>query len=698
MVNTKRTLQTKLFAGFVLITLFAIAVPAFLSRSALYDNYLNHVTEHSFEQTAIIKSILETNPTPEQLQALLKSSEQNGNRLTIINSKGTTLFDSHVDRQALADMDNHNDRPEVEEARSKGKGVSTRYSNTLSIDSVYTAVTFGDGKIIRLALPLADVHLSFATHLSTLSIIFVIATIICLAMSVFITQRVRKGVDSMAEVVAEIATNKGGRRLTRVPGKEFLPLAHAVNHMAESIEKYVETTTDQRSQLEIILDSVHEGILVLSPTGAIRRYNKALAELFPAVEGAKEKQVIEAIPIPDLQHKVEEFLENTRKDENQANVDPLHFEYGGKFLVTHLSQPVLASQSNQSVGAVLVIYNATTIMRLERVRRDFIANISHELRTPLTAISGYAETLLSMDNLNDDQRKFSAIIYKHANGLAKVIHDLLALTRIEKADDSIVLEPVSPFLPCQEAIKLCSEQAAQKNIRFSLHMPGLEGDVVANSETGEVNYLPTFKNDSGSENQGHENTQGGKVNKDSGGNKGSAHILDIRHESSEFKERDSAFGETHAFGRSGRRGESAKPGKPNGPNLYDAFGGSSITATPRIMGNAPMLTQVFRNLLENACRYSPEDGTIVISAHVANNEMVFAIKDQGPGIAQSELPQIFERLYQVNKERNSGSSGIGLAICKHIIRLHKGVIWAESPYENYATAMLFTLPLEEPLT
>ena len=666
MVNTKRTLQTKLFAGFVLITLFAIAVPAFLSRSALYDNYLNHVTEHSFEQTAIIKSILESNPTPEQMQALLKSSEQNGNRLTIIDSKGTTLFDSHVDSQALADMDNHNDRPEVEEARTKGKGVSTRYSNTLSIDSVYTAVTFDDGKIIRLALPLADVHLSFATHLSTLSIIFLIATIICLAMSVFITQRVRKGVDDMAEVVAEIATNKGGRRLTRVPGKEFLPLAHAVNHMAESIEKYVETTTDQRTQLEIILDSVHEGILVLSPTGAIRRYNKALVELFPAVESAKERQVIEAIPIPDLQHKVEQFLEKTRKGENQTSAEPLHFEYGGNFLVTHLSQPVLASHSNQSVGAVLVIYNATTIMRLERVRRDFIANISHELRTPLTAISGYAETLLSMEDMNDDQKKFSAIIYKHANGLAKVIHDLLALTRIEKADDSIVLEPVSPFLPCQEAIKLCSEQAAQKNIRFSLDMPGLHGDLVANSGGGEVNYLPTFKNDNGSESS--QNNKNTKDHKASSGNKDSVHILDKKQETAGLE------------GRSGVLGE------------------HSTTTTPRIMGNAPMLTQVFRNLLENACRYSPEGGTIVISAHVTNDEMVFAIKDQGPGIAKSELSQIFERLYQVNKERNSGSSGIGLAICKHIIRLHKGMIWAESPYESYATAMLFTLPLEEPVT
>ncbi len=73
--------------------------------------------------------------------------------------------------------------------------------------------------------------------------------------------------------------------------------------------------------------------------------------------------------------------------------------------------------------------------------------------------------------------------------------------------------------------------------------------------------------------------------------------------------------------------------------------------------------------------------------------MLFSVKDQGPGVPKEELTRIFERLYQVKKQRNSGSSGIGLAISKHIIERHGGRIWAESPYQGFATAMLFTLPL-----
>lgn len=587
MVTSKRTLQEKLFWGFVLITAFAIIVPAILSRNSLYDEYLTHIKDQSLSQASLIKSLLENDPSPTQIEALLTSVKANGNRLTIISADGKALHDSHLSDHDVERLDNHNDRPEVEEARTTGKGISTRYSNTLGFETVYTAIPFGDGTIIRMALPLAEIHLDFANRYSTLGVTFIIATIICLITSMFITRKVRKGVDSMAEVVAFIAKNKGGNRLTRIPGKEFLPLAFAVNQMADNIEEYIATTTDQRTQLEIILNSVHEGILVLSPTGTIRRFNTTLVTLFPDVVTALEKHVIEGIPIPELQHTVDEFLGKKSIHTPTLSEETLHFEHDGNFFVVHLSLPV---EPSQSVGAVLVIYNATTLMRLERVRRDFIANISHELRTPLTAISGYAETLLGMNDLSDDQKKFATIIYKHANGLAKVIHDLLALTRIENNQETIVMEPLSPAIPCTEAIKLCSPQAGAKRLQFTVDMP------------------------------------------DKGLN---------------------------------------------------------------ILGNMTFLTQVFRNLLENACRYSPEGGTVVITAHKRGNEMLFAVKDQGPGIAPHELSQIFERLYQVNKERNSGFSGIGLAICKHIITLHKGAIWAESPYEGYSTAMLFTIPLEE---
>ncbi|MDR3176208.1 MAG: PAS domain S-box protein [Desulfovibrio sp.] len=590
MISTRGTLQARLFWAFTLVTVIAVALPAVLSRNVLYHDRLDLANSQALAEVSVIRGMLESGASERQILALLAAVKETGARMTITAKDGEVKYDSHVDGEALLEMDNHNDRPEIEAAREHGKGVSLRHSNTLDIDAVYAAVLLEDGGILRLAVPMADIRGSLEKQLATLSVTVAGVAALCLMLSVFITRRFRNGIDTMAEIVAVIAKNKGGRRLLDVPGREFLPLAYAVNRMAENIEEYVVTTTDQHTQLETILESMHEGILVLGPTGNIRRYNRAFLTLFPSAEGTIGKQLIEGLPVPALQRRVEDMLQGKAagRGDGANEEDAFHFERDGHFLVAHISRPV---EKEQTLGAVVVIYDATHIMRLERVRRDFVANVSHELRTPLTAISGYAETLMDLEELAPEHKNFAAIIHKHAQALGRVISDLLALARIEDTKERIHLAPVSPLPSLHEAMRLCAcaEQADRKRLRFAI-------------EVGE----------------------------------------DVS-----------------------------------------------------VMGNASLLTQVFRNLIENACRYSPEGGEIAVCGRTSGTEVLFSVKDHGPGIPKDELTRIFERLYQVKKQRNSGSSGIGLAISKHIIERHGGTIWAESPYQGFATAMLFTIPLAE---
>jgi two-component system phosphate regulon sensor histidine kinase PhoR len=101
-----------------------------------------------------------------------------------------------------------------------------------------------------------------------------------------------------------------------------------------------------------------------------------------------------------------------------------------------------------------------------------------------------------------------------------------------------------------------------------------------------------------------------------------------------------------------------------------------------VSANFDQLLQVFRNLLENAIRYSPNNGTISVSGEVREGMVAFGVKDEGPGIPKHEQKRIFERFYRVEKHRTGshpGSTGLGLAICRHIILNHGGSIWAESP-------------------
>jgi two-component system phosphate regulon sensor histidine kinase PhoR len=102
------------------------------------------------------------------------------------------------------------------------------------------------------------------------------------------------------------------------------------------------------------------------------------------------------------------------------------------------------------------------------------------------------------------------------------------------------------------------------------------------------------------------------------------------------------------------------------------------------------LSQVLRNLLENACRHAPADTAVEISSLRAKDVCVTSVCDQGSGIPTRALERVFERFYQVESGR--GHSGLGLAICKHIVERHGGRIWAENTPES---AILFSLPITD---
>ncbi|MDL2316525.1 PAS domain-containing protein [Desulfovibrio sp. OttesenSCG-928-A18] len=581
MIASPGSLRARLFLAFSVVTLIAALLPAILTRNALYNERMELAGKAALTQAVLTKSLLDSGLNEAQMEKLFRAARERSHRMTLLDASGTVLRDTDIDEPRLPELDNHADRPEIEQARATGQGISFRYSNSLGADLVYAAATLQKGGIVRIALPVAEVRRSLETEFSFLGMVVAGVALFCLALTALIARHVHNAANSMAEVVASIPKDKSFRRLREVPGKEFLPLAYAVNAMADSIEDYVEKTRDQHGQLESILESIHEGVLVLNPAGNIRRWNKALASMFPDIGAAEGKPVIEAIAVPELQSGVERLLATEVANGEAATT--VQFELPpGRFLVAHLARP---QHSLESLGVVIVIYDATEIMRLGIMRKDFVSNVSHELRTPLTAIRGYAEILMLAQDLPEDKRGFAAIIHGHAAALSRLTSDLLVLTTIEndrEGIETVYLDPRSAF---EDAALHCRPMAEEKGIRFG-----------------------------------------------------------------------AGFGEAP------------------------------------VLANPSLLTQVFRNLLENACRYSPRNGVIEISSRQEGKSVLFCIADNGPGIPAKSLPRIFERFYQIKKERNSGTAGIGLAICKHIIDRHGGCIWAESPYGEAATAMLFTLP------
>ncbi len=115
---------------------------------------------------------------------------------------------------------------------------------------------------------------------------------------------------------------------------------------------------------------------------------------------------------------------------------------------------------------------------------------------------------------------------------------------------------------------------------------------------------------------------------------------------------------------------------------------------PLVRVDATLIEQVLGNLLENAAKHTPDGTRIQLRAQLRDREMLVSVEDEGPGLPPGAAEYLFEKFQHSESESTAGGIGLGLAICRAVVRLHKGRIWAERRPEG-GTAFRFTLPLEE---
>jgi two-component system, OmpR family, phosphate regulon sensor histidine kinase PhoR len=141
---------------------------------------------------------------------------------------------------------------------------------------------------------------------------------------------------------------------------------------------------------------------------------------------------------------------------------------------------VASVKAAENSGAVIVLHDITDLRKLERVRRDFVANVSHEFKTPLTAIQGFAETLLA-GAMDDPQNRirFLQIILDHSRRLARLTDDLLELSRMDADRVDLELDRLSVSQFVQSCIETTQRSAAEKNLRVSVNLKTSLPDIAA---------------------------------------------------------------------------------------------------------------------------------------------------------------------------------------------------------------------------
>jgi signal transduction histidine kinase len=110
-----------------------------------------------------------------------------------------------------------------------------------------------------------------------------------------------------------------------------------------------------------------------------------------------------------------------------------------------------------------------------------------------------------------------------------------------------------------------------------------------------------------------------------------------------------------------------------------------------VLADRERILEVLSNLTDNAVRYSPDGETVTVSAQQEADQVLFAVRDRGPGILPQDRPRVFERFYTGDRARSEGrGTGLGLAIARHIVSRHGGEIWVGD--SSRGATLYFTLP------
>jgi two-component system phosphate regulon sensor histidine kinase PhoR len=423
--------QVKLTAAMAALVVFAVLVWGVVAERGLRRAELERVARSLEERAALVTELARGVPFRLEGRAHLdaiadRAGQAASARVTLIAPDGTVVGDSNVPVANLERVANHADRPEVSAALSGRIGSSTRRSATVGRELYYLAAPVADGGVVRVAVDLSHLDAAVSRLRWELTTAGAIGLALALALSWAFSWFTLRPLREMRRVAASIANGRIDDRLHFGSGDELSDIASAINTMAEQLRLRLGDVTREKEQLRAVLEGMVEGVLVVDARGVVLLANSRMRELYEIGGEIVGRPLLESVRDAELDAIFEEAASG---DENVARVVSAGRRAPRSLRVQAVRFP---PGSGPRVGTVAVFNDITELMRLEEVRRDFVANASHELRTPLSAIQGFSETLLESDSLSpEEQKSYLEIIDRHARRLSNIVHDLLELSTIE---------------------------------------------------------------------------------------------------------------------------------------------------------------------------------------------------------------------------------------------------------------------------
>jgi two-component system phosphate regulon sensor histidine kinase PhoR len=574
----KRNLFFKILFSYLII----VCLSFFILDLFIKDEIKKVMTDKIEAELFAYAELIDLNSAQKMSDQLQQIARISNSRVTLVDAQGRVLADSEKD---IAQMENHFSRPELQEARLKGKGKSIRFSQTIGIDMLYVAIPMkSESQItgyIRLARSLHDVQNVIEKIYQSIFLAMMIVAVIALFIALIFSYRLAAPILAMERFTEKLRQGHPVGTIFLETSDETEKLADNINYLVEELQTQIRLANEEKSKLMTAFTSMTEGVLILNAEDKIEFVNQALSNMLAEQYGdINGKTLMEAFLNADLQKSFLKFKKTHATIFEEVTL--------GNF------DPVILSVSISSVHnypdeekVMVVFHDVTRLKKLEKIRVDFVANVTHEIRTPLTAIIGYLETInAGAINNTDDVKRFIDISLKQALRLNRLVEDLLVISKVELGEIKLHFEEVSIRDVVISALPLVEVKAGLKKINIQ-------------------------------------------------------------------------------------------------NNLQENL--------PHIWADRDRLTQILVNVLDNAVKFTPEDGSIFIDAGQKDNYAVLTITDTGIGIPKEEVQRLGERFYRVERSRSRdlGGTGLGLSIVKHLMIAHGGKMEIESQLGRGTKVSLF---------
>ncbi len=405
-------------------------------------------------------------------------------------------------------------------------------------------------------------------------------TVISILVGYFVLKSVVSPMKKLIKSAEKIASGENVQIGDKIKNDGDLgDLENAFSIVTNELNQKLSEVNRQKKQIETILLHMTDGIIAFDMDGEIIHINPAAKTLLGLSD--KENSFEKIFKKLNIDINIEKivYLENWTSSEQRKNV-------GDKY-VNILFAP-FQDENDRPAGVIALIQDITEHVKLDNMRKEFVADVSHELKTPITSIMGYSDTLLEGDYDDETRVKFLNVISSEARRMARLVTDLLTLSRY---DNKKIVTDTTDF-DLGELVKKCQEKLGYQIEKKKHHV--------------------------------------------------------------------------------------------------ECFVTASV---PPVVADKDGIERVVLNILSNAIKYTPDNGTIKVYVGFVYNDAYIKIIDNGIGIPEEDLTRIFDRFYRVDKARSRelGGTGLGLSIAKEILDQNKGSIDIKSKVGK-GTEVVIRLP------